>query len=582
MRGARGRLLSNILGGAAGLLGALLLCLNVAWWAGEAAWGRFVPLEPEAAFADGTFGLEFAPLKWVLVSSEVSAVALEPEHVPWPKRFGFLARPGTGAGPCEKDAPGNLPVGFGVSNRLPGSAYPVPTRFVGLTCAACHASAPAGKVLLGPGSQTADVIAFTDAFLNATLDDRLTADAVLAAYDRRCPEEAAGLGGFVSRELDRFFIGSWLKGARAAARVNETKYDMAFHGADLGDPSRIPTGPSRTRPFRSVVRNSLDLPGADNRAYSKVPLAAMQGGKHWSQFDGSVGDPVVRSMVAVFTSGASVAALNDVQITDNVKKAARYTLNLGQVPALPTLSEAFPGTPPPPQGAIARGRLVYGTACAGCHGSPGPAGWLPPPGAPDPFITPVGEIGTDPRRLDFRYARMLPSALAGTLPLQDVDVQARLLLAEADAAGGIGDEAARDWWLGAARRLDKRSREFPAGHRLAFSKDDVAYRQGFQNAPIMFAWLRAPYLHNASVPTLRQLIGLDARPVAFCRGANDYDPSAIGLAAPEPGAGGCPPATPFLFDARVPGNSNAGHEYPKPGTASREDLESLLAYLGTL
>ena len=114
------------------------------------------------------------------------------------------------------------------------------------------------------------------------------------------------------------------------------------------------------------MRNTLDLPGATNRAYSKVPTAAMQGQKPWSQFDGSVGDPVLRSMIAVYTSGASIAGLAEPQIADNVRKAATYTLTLGEKPALPTLAQAFPDRPKPAAKSLARGKTVYDAHCASC------------------------------------------------------------------------------------------------------------------------------------------------------------------------------------------------------------------------
>jgi hypothetical protein len=106
------------------------------------------------------------------------------------------------------------------------------------------------------------------------------------------------------------------------------------------------------------------------------------------------------------------------------------------------------------------------------------------------------------------------------------------------------------------------------------------------NNPIPFAYLRAPYLHNGSVPTLRQLIGLDDRQSHFCRGANVYDPESVGLVAPawdEPSD--CPADLAFPFDTGLPGNSNAGHRYPWPPKQAgdhREELEALLAYLRTL
>ncbi|WP_304608577.1 c-type cytochrome [Inquilinus sp. Marseille-Q2685] len=577
----------RIAGTTAGILGALLLLASGAWWFGESRWGRFEPLTPEQAFADGTLGLELAPLKYLLVAGTVSRHALEQQGGPaWPERFGFLPRSPGAEGRCAADAPGNLPVGFGVSNRLPGSASPVPVRFVGLTCAACHSTAVGdGPPILGAGTHTADVIGFADAFQNAVLDPGLTAGTILDAYDRQCPGEASGPAGWAGRQVEAFFIGEWLDGARTLARLNATKYELPFHGEEIGDPENIPTGPSRTRPFRSVVRNVLDLPGDGNVAYSKVPLVAMQENTPWSQFDGSIGDPVVRSMVAVFTSGASLAALDDPQIADNIRKAAAYTLRLGDDPPLPKLAEAFPTLPRPSAETMARGRAVYGQHCAACHGVPDGAHWTvsePSPG--EPSIAPLADIGTDPARMTFRHADMLPTALATLLPAtgDDLAAQRQALQDRAGLAARGRDLAQADWWLQAIDRFDARARQFPAGHSLAFDPRKIAMRAGYLNAPLPFLWLRAPYLHNGSVPNLRGLIGLEDRPTRFCRGRAGYDPAAVGLAVVEPVDGHCPPQAGFLFDTEKPGNSNKGHEYPPRDAVPRPDLEALLAYLGTL
>jgi mono/diheme cytochrome c family protein len=563
----------RLVGYAAGLVGALGLAASTAWWIGEGRWGAFQPLTPEQAFADGSFGLEIAPLKYMLVADRISATAFQqPQGPSWPSRFGFLARPDAVASRCAADAPRNLPVGFGVSNRLAGNATPVPVRFVGLTCAACHA-AELGRagVVLGAGSHTADIIAFSDAFLTAIQDPKLDGEAILAAYEAQCDADRPNPA---ARLIERLLIDQWLSGARAQARENASKYDLPFDSASLADPVHIPTGPSRTRPFRSVVRNALDLPGADNRAYSKVPVAALQALRPWSQFDGSVGDPVVRSMIAVFTSGASIAALNEPQIADNIEKAAQYTLRLGESPAWPRLWDAFPETPRADAATLAAGERIWTTHCATCHAA-APAGGV--------SITPVDQLGTDASRLRFRYAKMLPSALAGTLPQRETADQAKGLTDEREAALKAGDFAVADWFVRAGKRLEARAREYPAGHRRAFQPDQIAYRQGFLNAPIPFAWMRAPYLHNGSVPTLRALIGLEERPPIFCRGNAGYDPVAVGVKAPIPTDSGCPPTASFLFDTSQPGNSADGHRYPPPGSGvSRVELEALLAYLRTL
>ena len=84
-------------------------------------------------------------------------------------------------------------------------------------------------------------------------------------------------------------------------------------------------------------------------------------------------------------------------------------------------------------------------------------------------------------------------------------------------------------------------------------------------------WARSPYLHNGSVPTMQDLLSQPAaRPTLFHRGSRLYDPQSMGYA--DGGA--------YLFDATVPGNSNAGHAY---GTdLSDEQERDLIEYLKTL
>jgi hypothetical protein len=564
----------RLVGYVAGAIGALLLGVSALWWYEEGQWGRYVALSPSDAFKDGDFGLQVAPLKYMLVAEVVSKAAL----AGWVDRFGFLQRNDYSAGACENDAPRNLPVGFSVSNRLQGNATPVPLKFVGLTCATCH-STKVGKagLVIGPGSQTLDLIAFSDAFANAILDPDLKSETILTEYERKC-----GAAGALRRRVETFFIDKWLDGLRTQLRDNATRYDLPYHGAELSKPGDIPTGPSRTRPFRSVVRTTLNFPGEGNVAFSKVPLAAMQGFKTWSQYDGSIGDPTVRSLVAVFTSSATIPALNNRQIADNVRSAADYTLRLGLDPALPALAQAFPDRPSPSPEILNRGRTVYEQQCERCHGRPDVNGWKMPPSKEEPPITSLAEIGTDPGRLQFRYTDMLAPGLAITFPAADTTAQEKILSTQATEATKSNDLAAADWWKQAADHFKVASRAFPAGHRRAFPDGELAKRDGYQNSPIPFVWLRAPFLHNGSVPTLRQLIGLDERPVKFCRGDAGYDPEAIGVVAPQPGGNGCEGKAYFLFDTTQPGNSNAGHWYPAHGAVSREDLEALLAYVGTI
>jgi hypothetical protein len=77
-------------------------------------------------------------------------------------------------------------------------------------------------------------------------------------------------------------------------------------------------------------------------------------------------------------------------------------------------------------------------------------------------------------------------------------------------------------------------------------------------APLIALASSAPYLHNGSVPTLRALLDpATERPVSFVVGANG-----------------------FVFDTRLPGNRNIGHEY---GTRlSKSEKDDLLTFLESL
>ncbi|MEX2571704.1 MAG: cytochrome c [Gemmatimonadota bacterium] len=107
---------------------------------------------------------------------------------------------------------------------------------------------------------------------------------------------------------------------------------------------------------------------------------------------------------------------------------------------------------------------------------------------------------------------------------------------------------------------------------------------GYVNMPLDGIWLRAPYLHNGSVPTLADLLTpAEERPRSFYRGYDVYDPVAVGFVSDVPEEGG---RQFFLFETHtpegepIPGNSNQGHEY---GTAlSDGEKLALIEYMKTL
>ena len=107
---------------------------------------------------------------------------------------------------------------------------------------------------------------------------------------------------------------------------------------------------------------------------------------------------------------------------------------------------------------------------------------------------------------------------------------------------------------------------------------------GYLSPPLDGIWLRAPYLHNGSVPTLRDLLNVpEERPVTFHRGYDVFDPVKVGWKEPELrkiGPYGQPHDPFFLFDTRSRGEGNGGHLY---GTAlTTDEKEALVEYLKTL
>ena len=130
-------------------------------------------------------------------------------------------------------------------------------------------------------------------------------------------------------------------------------------------------------------------------------------------------------------------------------------------------------------------------------------------------------------------------------------------------------------------------RVFPEKHPFHFArsqmrpseedKDKVALR-GYVSAPIDGVFLRAPYLHNASVLTLAELINLKARRATFTRGDDLYDPGDVGFN----------PSTVqtsdryFEFDSTLRGNSNRGHDYPWAYDDPRRNVDDLSALIDVM
>ena len=183
-------------------------------------------------------------------------------------------------------------------------------------------------------------------------------------------------------------------------------------------------------------------------------------------------------------------------------------------------------------------------------------------------IIPIEKLGTDPERIQFRHKKEIPQIVAD-----------KFRIAHPDEKPFKAD--------------------FRKDHPLAsFTKVDLRAPDGYYCGPISGASLRAPYLHNASILTITELIGLETRREKFYRGRNKYDLDRIGYYSPDvpQGVSHQNPVPHdkhyyFLFDTNIRGNSNKGHYYPKWGRwtpdrtltdQQKADLEALKEYLRSL
>lgn len=165
-----------------------------------------------------------------------------------------------------------------------------------------------------------------------------------------------------------------------------------------------------------------------------------------------------------------------------------------------------------------RGQTFYEQQCASCHDIGG---------ARIGQVTPIDEIGTDRERLD----SFTPE-----------------LVTELNTNVGKG----KPWRFRRFRKTD-----------------------GYANLLLEGIWLRAPYLHNGSVPTLRALLFPAERPAVFYIGYDVYDWKDVGFVSSGPAAR----REGWRFDTRVRGNGNEGHLY---GTNLRNAQRlAIIEYLKT-
>jgi hypothetical protein len=131
-------------------------------------------------------------------------------------------------------------------------------------------------------------------------------------------------------------------------------------------------------------------------------------------------------------------------------------------------------------------------------------------------------------------------------------------------------------------RLNSYTEAFVANQYALFPDSPYRFTRfrktyGYANHPLDGVWARAPYLHNGSVPTLRDLLEPpERRPAVFYRGYDVYDRANVGFVSNVPAENG---RRYTRYDTTVPGNSNAGHVYGT--TLSDAEKRAIVEYMKT-
>ena len=284
-------------------------------------------------------------------------------------------------------------------------------------------------------------------------------------------------------------------------------------------------GPGRIDPFNPVKYDNLKM-GDDGTIGNSdiVPL--------WS-LNTALGDG---SRVAAFHWDGLTTSLREAVITGAIGDGMTYKsfphtkdhlirvetwARLQAPPRSPFSSRRRPDDPYyVAEADIEAGKALYGQYCAECHD---------PAGARFRTVIPALELGTDRHRLDM-------------------------------------------WNAEAARRY--------AGYEEAYNWGFKGFqdKDGYIANELTGLWLRGPYLHNGSVPTLRDLLKAPAeRPKVFYRGVDLVDAENGGFVS-DPGSEAAREG--WRYDTSVPGNGNDGHLFGTDLDAAEK--RQLLAYLKTL
>lgn len=405
---------------------------------------------------------------------------------------------------------------------------------VGFNCALCHATQyrldarAAPTIVAAGGSNTADIQGLLEFFSRAANDSRFGSETILSQIDM------AYRLSWTDRMLYKFLLIPITK-----QRLQQQSQDFAWAA------HRPRWGPGRDAPMNLTKFNFLKLPldsSVDNTDFPAIwslrereqpgrvwPATDDALSADWSKISVPPAQLMMMNLDGATTSFRSVILDSGLGLTDH---NSSFFLRRMQ-----ELEDWLTNLPPPKYplpvdvALAARGKVAFAQQCAGCHES----------GHPNRLgtVIPLAEIGTDPER-------------------------------------------ANSWTLLAADSANRTVRHQFGIHRTPMTKPAA----GYIAVQLAGVWLRGPYLHNGSVPTLRALLDPpERRPATFYRGYDVLDRSNVGFVSQRcpgdsAGADCMPNNRGWWYNTAERGNGNGGHRY---GIMLSDTLKkALVEYLKTM
>lgn len=409
---------------------------------------------------------------------------------------------------------------MGVSRRVVSGV-----ERVWLNCAVCHIGTyhlpgkPERHLIIGAPANNLRLKEIITFFADVGRDPGFTADALISAIESR---EVGGHLNPVEHLVYRYAVFPRVK---AAFLELGDKLDFVARQEDWG-PGRVDTfNPYKALQFNFPMDEAhispVELNGSSDypAIWEQHPREGMN--LHWDGNNNSVAE---RNLSAALGAGVTPVTVDRASL-QRIEEWLKSKLKAPPFPAPAAIDAAK----------VESGRKLYAGYCADCHG--------------------MKHAGS----ADYDYDTRRYRALGQTVPL-----------------GEIGTDPGR--WA-------SYTENFAAAQNLLYAGYDWHFRHfhktdGYASQPLDGIWARSPYLHNGSVPTLRDLLEPAAkRPRIWQRGSDELDLVRVGYRSDQ----SAPGRYSFVYDTGKPGNSNSGHEGKRYGTElSDAEKDAIVEYMKTL